>query len=41
MKKAGVGNRLFRSLDILLENCSYYFVLRHLIADVETVSYCA
>jgi hypothetical protein len=38
---AGDGNNLFRSLAILLENVSNYFVLRYLIADAETVLCCA
>lgn len=31
------GNSLFRILAILLENCSYYFMLRYLIGYAETV----
>jgi hypothetical protein len=31
------GNCLLRSLTILLENISYYFVLRYFIADAETI----
>jgi hypothetical protein len=34
---AGDGNCLFRSHAILLETISYYFVLRYLIAEAETV----
>jgi hypothetical protein len=38
---AGDGNSLFRSLANLLENVSYYFVFRYLIAHAETVLCCA
>jgi hypothetical protein len=34
---AGDGNTLFRNHAILLKNVSYYFVLRDLIADADTV----
>lgn len=34
---AGDGNSLFRSLVMFLANDNYYFVLRHLTADAETV----
>jgi hypothetical protein len=35
------GSSFVRSLAILLENVSYYFVLRYLIVEVETVLRCA
>jgi hypothetical protein len=38
---AGDGINLFQSLAKLLENVSYYFVLRYFIAIAETVLCCA
>jgi hypothetical protein len=38
---AGDANCLFWSLTILLENVSYYFVLRYLTAYAEAMVHCA